>query len=266
MKSNIQQVKYKCAQTRDDMVELKEDMRNIEGKEHVNAIALRSGKTHVNPSKPMQKKDDKVDTVNEILNDLELEEQMEKVAELEIVQHSEHASKHIPPLSRDETEFVSFLNLFKSININLPILELIDKISKYAKYLKEHKKLKKCEQINIDASYCAIIARKIPPNPQRLGELKNTSITLQLVDRSLERPKGVIEYVLVKVRGFILPIDFVVLDFEEDQDIPILLGRPFFATSRSTIDLKKNELIMKIDGEIKVFKCCHDSQNEELRN
>lgn len=56
----------------------------------------------------------------------------------------------------------------------------------------------------------------------------------------------------------------IVLDFKEDQEIPILLGRPFFATSRSTIDLEKNELIMKINGETEVFKCNSDPQKKEL--
>ncbi|KAA3484179.1 RNA-directed DNA polymerase-like protein [Gossypium australe] len=51
---------------------------------------------------------------------------------------------------------------------------------------------------------------------------------------------GVQEDVLVKVRSFIIPINFLVLDFEEDRGISILLGRPFLAIFRSTIDLEKN--------------------------
>lgn len=48
--------------------------------------------------------------------------------------------------------------------------------------------------------------------------------------------------------SFIVPVDFVILDFEKDGEIPILLERPFLATSRATIDLEKNELKMKING------------------
>lgn len=47
-----------------------------------------------------------------------------------------------------------------------------------------------------------------------LGELRTTSIVLQLAVRFPSRPKGVLEDVLVKVMGFIILIDFVVLDFE----------------------------------------------------
>ncbi|KAA3462882.1 Retrovirus-related Pol polyprotein from transposon opus [Gossypium australe] len=61
-------------------------------------------------------------------------------------------------------------------------------------------------------------------------------------------PKGALEDVLVKVRSFIIPANFVVLDIEKDCEIPVLLGGPFLATSGSTIDLEKNELTMKING------------------
>ena len=69
-----------------------------------------------------------------------------------------------------------------------------------------------------------------------LGEARPTTITLQLADRSLKYPQGVIEDVLVKVDKFIFPFDFIVLDMEEDKEIPIILGRPFLATSRAMIE------------------------------
>ena len=66
-----------------------------------------------------------------------------------------------------------------------------------------------------------------------LGEAFPTTVTLQLVDRSLKHPKGggggggLIEDVLVKVDKFIFPAYFIILDMEEDKEIPIILGRPF---------------------------------------
>lgn len=68
-------------------------------------------------------------------------------------------------------------------------------------------------------------------------------------------PKRILEDVLVQVRDFIILANFLVLDFKEDRDIPILLGRPLLAKSRSTIELNTNELMMKINREIKIFKC-----------
>ncbi|XP_062108233.1 uncharacterized protein LOC133819084 [Humulus lupulus] len=75
-----------------------------------------------------------------------------------------------------------------------------------------------------------------------LGEAKPTTITLQLADRSLAHPRGIIEDVLVKVDKFIFPADFIVLDMEEDANVPIILGRPFLATGQALIDVQKGEL------------------------
>ena len=72
-----------------------------------------------------------------------------------------------------------------------------------------------------------------------LGEARPTTVTLQLVDRSLKHPQGVIEDVLVKVDNFIFLVDFIVLDMEKDKEIPIILGRPFLATGRAMIDVQK---------------------------
>ncbi|XP_077252415.1 uncharacterized protein LOC143891768 [Tasmannia lanceolata] len=75
-----------------------------------------------------------------------------------------------------------------------------------------------------------------------LGDLKPTTVTLQLVDRSIKTPTGMVKDVLVKVGVFLFPVDFVVLDTEpvvnnKDQ-IPIILGRPFLATSNALINCR----------------------------
>ncbi|KAF7823775.1 DNA-directed DNA polymerase [Senna tora] len=78
-----------------------------------------------------------------------------------------------------------------------------------------------------------------------------------MVDRSIAYPRGIIENVLVKVDKLILPTDFIVLDYEEDKNVPIILGRPFLATGRTIIDVQKGELTMRVqDQEVKfnVFK------------
>ena len=76
-----------------------------------------------------------------------------------------------------------------------------------------------------------------------LGEITPTTLSLQMVDRSLTFPKGIIEDVLVKVDKFIFPVDFVVLDMEEDRAALIILGRPFAATGQSLIDVKNGEFV-----------------------
>ena len=75
-----------------------------------------------------------------------------------------------------------------------------------------------------------------------LGELKPTSITLSLADRSIKIPKETIEDVLIQVDRFYYPVDFVVLDTEPvavgPNHVPIILGRPFLATSNAIINCR----------------------------
>ena len=75
-----------------------------------------------------------------------------------------------------------------------------------------------------------------------LGELKPTSITLSLADRSIKIPKGTFEDVLIQVDKFYYPMDFVVLDTEPvavgANHVPIILGRPFLATSNAIINFR----------------------------
>ena len=79
-----------------------------------------------------------------------------------------------------------------------------------------------------------------------LGEARPTTVTLHLVERSLKHPRGVIEDVLVKLDKFIFPTDFIVLDMEEDKEIPIILGRPFLAIGRAMIDVQMGELKLRV--------------------
>jgi hypothetical protein len=81
-----------------------------------------------------------------------------------------------------------------------------------------------------------------------LGELKPTTVTLQLENRSLKRPRGILEDVLIKVEKFYFPVDFIVIDTEPVHDvanqIPVILGRPFLATANALINCRTG--VMKI--------------------
>ena len=82
-----------------------------------------------------------------------------------------------------------------------------------------------------------------------LGELTPTSITLQMADRSMAQPEGILEDVLVKVGKFIFPVDFVILKMEKDTQVPLLLGRPFLANRAALIDVQKGELTLRVWNE-----------------
>ena len=63
-----------------------------------------------------------------------------------------------------------------------------------------------------------------------LDEMKFTPVTLQLADKSLVKPDGIVEDIYVGVDKYALPVDFIVLEMEEDKEVPLILGRPLLAT------------------------------------
>ncbi|XP_073221514.1 uncharacterized protein [Cicer arietinum] len=98
-----------------------------------------------------------------------------------------------------------------------------------------------------------------------IGKVKDTQLMLQFADRSMKHPYGVVEDVLVKVDKFIFPVDFVVLDMEEDNDIPLILGRPFLATGRAMIDVADGTLTLKVNEEIVTFNILKAMEHSKER-
>nr|GEY49525.1 reverse transcriptase domain-containing protein [Tanacetum cinerariifolium] len=86
-----------------------------------------------------------------------------------------------------------------------------------------------------------------------LPELTPTRMTLELADRSITRPKGVTEYVFVKVGKFHFLIDFVVVDFEADPRVSLILGRSFLRTGRALIDVYGEEITLRVNDESITF-------------
>nr|GFC54637.1 reverse transcriptase domain-containing protein [Tanacetum cinerariifolium] len=82
-----------------------------------------------------------------------------------------------------------------------------------------------------------------------LPELTPTCMTLELADRSVSKPIGIAKDISFKVRVFHFPADFVVVDFEPDPRVPLILGRCFLKTSRALIDVHKGELTLRIRNE-----------------
>ncbi|PHT32416.1 hypothetical protein CQW23_28753 [Capsicum baccatum] len=89
-----------------------------------------------------------------------------------------------------------------------------------------------------------------------LGDPTPTNMRLVMADRSVKRPVGILNDVLVKVSAFIFPADFVILDCEVDSEVPIILGRPFLATESVLIDMRANELLFWLNDEVVRFDVC----------
>ena len=102
----------------------------------------------------------------------------------------------------------------------------------------------------------------------RLGKLEimPTRLTLQLADRSITRPYGVIEDILVRVKHLIFPADFVVMDIEEDLVIPLILGRPFMSTASCVVNIGKKMLQMGIEDQKISFGLFHEEKDVPDQN
>ncbi|KAL4597574.1 hypothetical protein ACB092_11G000200 [Castanea dentata] len=233
-------------------------------KEHIKAISLRSGRTYEEPKVTNAKQDEAVDN----------EESKMKEAELRKNNVDDQFSK-----------FISIFKQLH-INIPLiEALKQMPKYAKFLKdIISKKRKSEEHEIVMLTEESSEILQKKLPPKLKDpgsftipntigksyfdralcdlgasinlmplsifrklgLGEVKPTTISLQLADRSIKYPRGVIEDVLVKVDKFIFPADFIVLDMDEDEEIPLILGRPFLATGRTLIDVQQGKLVLRV--------------------
>ncbi|XP_022863171.1 uncharacterized protein LOC111383320 [Olea europaea var. sylvestris] len=205
----------------------------VNQKEQVQAIMTRSGVQllEIHVKRPDRK--DKEAMGEEAGIEAEFEQptnEEDKRIETPTVRAPSPEKAYVPPISfpqrlqrkKLDKQFAKFVEIFKKLFINIPFADAIAQIPSYAKFLKEilsnKRKLEEHEIVCLNEESLG------------LGETKLTTISLQLADRSIKRSKGIIEDVLVKVDKFIFPADFIVLDMEEDSNIPLILGRPFLAT------------------------------------
>ncbi|KAL4343943.1 hypothetical protein AHAS_Ahas11G0128900 [Arachis hypogaea] len=273
-------------------------------KEECKAIQLRSGKTLVNnneANKKPKENDKESSEKNEANNKKEMtasKKDKEKLKEKndqpqnsregkQVMEEPSPGKKQVektftPPLPYPQRfnkeikdqHFPKFLEVFKKLEINIPLAEALEQMPLYAKFLKELINKKRSwhekETIMLTEECSVVIQRGLPPKfkdpgsfflPCTIGsltidkalcdlgasinlipysmmrrlcieEVKPTQMSLELVDKSLVSPRGVIENLLVQVVTFIFPVDFVILDLGEEGSDSIILGRPFLATAK----------------------------------
>ncbi|XP_070034436.1 uncharacterized protein [Nicotiana tomentosiformis] len=226
-------------------------------KSSINDVSLRNGRQ----LEEVQSKRRKYVIFNEKPDTIE--SQSEKLKELE-KPAEEAVAKEPPPLAarppppfpqrlrkvKDNAAYKKFLDILKQVQINIPLDILANKrrlIEFETVALTEEcslriqsklpQKLKDPGSFTIQISIGKHAVRRVlcdlglmPLSVFRqlgFGEPPPTTVILQLVDRSLAHPEGVIEDVLVQVGSFIFPVDFIILDYELDQEVPFILGHLF---------------------------------------
>ncbi|XP_060182498.1 uncharacterized protein LOC132612190 [Lycium barbarum] len=148
-----------------------------------------------------------------------------------------------------------FLDILKQVHINIPLVELFQEVLKYAKYVKDvvanKRRWTEFETVALTEECSSRVRSKIPPKLKDLGSftISITISNIELADRSLAYPVGIIKDVLMKVGLFILPVDFIILDYEANKNVPLIMGRGFLVTVDAFIRVRDGKMCMAVDGQ-----------------
>ena len=99
-----------------------------------------------------------------------------------------------------------------------------------------------------------------------LGDLKSTKMSLLLADKTVRFPKGILEDTLIQIGKYFVPVDFVVVEMEEDTHTPLLLGRDFLITAGANIDVKGGKISFDIGGDKVHFDMSHSIKLPSINN
>nr|GEV80335.1 reverse transcriptase domain-containing protein [Tanacetum cinerariifolium] len=166
-----------------------------------------------------------------------------------------------------------FFQIFQDFHFDISFANALLLMPKFASTIKSllvnKDKLFELAKIPLNENCSAMLLKKLPKNLGDPGkflipcdfsrmdlsqpELTPTRMTLELADRSITPPKGVAEDVFVKLGKFHFPTDFVVVDFEANPRVPLILGRSFLRTSRALIDVYGEEITLRVNDEAIIF-------------
>nr|GEX94471.1 hypothetical protein [Tanacetum cinerariifolium] len=150
----------------------------------------------------------------------------------------------------------NFFQIFRDLHFDISFVESLLLMPKFASIIKSlltnKDKLFELAKVPLNENCSAMLLKKLL---EKLGDLASlleltpTRMTLELADRSITRPKGVVEDVFVKVGKFYFPTDFMVVDFEANPRVPLILGRSFLRTGRALIDVYREEITLRVNDE-----------------
>ncbi|XP_075106829.1 uncharacterized protein LOC142179843 [Nicotiana tabacum] len=124
------------------------------------------------------------------------------------------------------------------------------KFTEHCSTILQNKLPKKCGDPGNFTIPCSIY-RKLEGE---IGEIRLILVPLQLADQTTIIPEGIMEDVLVRVDKFVFPVDFIVVNREENKEVPWILGRPFLATGGVILYIQARQLMLRVGEEMVVFK------------
>nr|GEV19436.1 reverse transcriptase domain-containing protein [Tanacetum cinerariifolium] len=166
-----------------------------------------------------------------------------------------------------------FFQLFQDFHFDISFVDALLLMPKFASTIKSllinKDKLFELAKIPLNENFLAMLLKKLPKklgDPDKflipcdflgmdlcLPKVTPTRMTLELADRSITHPKGVAKDVFFKVGKFYFPTDFVVVDFEADPRVPLILGRSFLRTGRALIDVYGEEITPRVNDKAVTF-------------
>nr|GEV27649.1 hypothetical protein [Tanacetum cinerariifolium] len=192
---------------------------------------------------------------------------------------------HIPPLfinpEEDERveETLTDQDLTKytiKLHINITLADALILIPKYQKMFKallsNKEKLLELANTLLNENCSAVILKKLLeklrdpgkfliPYGFSLPELIFTRMTFELANRAICTPARIARDVFVLVGKFTFPVNFVIVNYESDPRVPLILGRPFLRTARALIDVHEEEMILRDGDEILTLNMRHDTSS-----
>ncbi|GJV15692.1 reverse transcriptase domain-containing protein [Tanacetum coccineum] len=126
--------------------------------------------------------------------------------------------------------------------------------------LSNKEKLLELANTPLNENCSAVILKKLP---EKLGlpELISTQMILELANREICTPVRIARDVFVPVGKFTFPVDFVIVDYESDPHVPLILGRPFLRIAHALIDVHGEEMILRDGNEILILNMRHDTSS-----
>nr|GEU36221.1 reverse transcriptase domain-containing protein [Tanacetum cinerariifolium] len=154
-----------------------------------------------------------------------------------------------------------FFQIFKDLNFNIGFADALILLPKFGPSIKSllTNKDKICElaRTPLNEHCSAVLLKKLPEKlgdpGNSLPDLSPTCMTLELADRLISRLVGIAKDVFVKVGTFHFSVDFVVIDFDANPRVPLILGRSFFKTGRALIDVFEGKLTLHVGKEAITF-------------
>ncbi|XP_009770133.2 uncharacterized protein [Nicotiana sylvestris] len=160
---------------------------------------------------------------------------------------------------KKEDQYMKFMEMLYQNQLNIPLMDALREMPGYAKMMKNLISRKfdfqDLSTITLTQTCSAVVTR---PMAQKMYDLGSFTIPCTIWSYAFakalfKRSTWILDDVLIQVEKFVFPTDFVILDFQVDDEIPIILGRPFLATRRALIGCEIGELKMRLNDEEVIF-------------